>query len=44
MARELVLGAQFDARSVMAMTADEVRYWYEAARARQKELEERRQQ
>lgn len=40
MARELVLGANMPVRDVYAMTFEEVRYWYEAALTRQKELRE----
>lgn len=36
MVGELVLGLGMDPRTVAAMTADEVRYWYETAIERQR--------
>jgi|GEM_PF-6171218 len=41
MAVELVLGCQMDPRTVMTMPASEVKYWYQAALKRQRQLEER---
>lgn len=42
MADELVLGLGMDPRAVAAMTENEVRYWYDAAIARQRRDEQRR--
>ncbi len=40
MANELVLGLQMDPITVAAMTADQVRYWFNAALRRNQALKE----
>lgn len=44
MANELVLGLKMDPNTVAAMTAEQVRYWFEAATRREAAIRQQQQQ